>query len=544
MNSFTISKKRLAEIQARLGALRLDIVIVVVAALAALVSTVYSYIHGYIIVYGDAESHLNIAKRVIDSLTPGMAQLGGIWLPLPHLLLVPFVYSNKLWRTGLAGSIVSGIAFIVSALYVHKLTKFITKSSYAGLAAALVFIFNPNVLYLATTPMTELVLIVFFILSSYYFVKFLYNPEHTLSLIAAAFFGFCASLSRYDGWGLVLMEAFILFLFYLPPLTFSRVQKVAKEKLKVAYEKLEGRFILFSTLAFFGILLWLFWGFLILGDPLYFTHSQFSAKSQQQNWLAKGELPGYNNILVSIIYYFFTALGNAGILMFVTACIGLIFFLLTPKSKYRLYTLLLLGVPFIFNVVTLYLGQSVIFIPSLTPVSYEWRLFNVRYGVMMIPFIAVFVGYFFARLRTAGKSFIFILLALQLGLYGIGYSHVLSLQDGTIGLSSATAKMPDSQFWLAANYDGGLILADDFARTISIIRTPIPMEDVIYVGTKPYWEESLTEPEKYARWIVMQRHDAVWNSIWEKPEIQARLFKYFNKAYTSDEVLIFRRIDS
>jgi hypothetical protein len=148
-------------------------VIGAISALVALFSTFWSYSHNYIIAYGDAESHLNIAKRVIDSLTPGFAQLGGIWLPLPHLLLVPFVYFNFLWRSGLAGSIVSGVAFIISAVYIYKLAYLLTKNKGASFFAALVFILNPNILYLQSTPMTELSLIVFFILSSYQFIKFL-----------------------------------------------------------------------------------------------------------------------------------------------------------------------------------------------------------------------------------------------------------------------------------------------------------------------------------------------------------------------------------
>ncbi|MDA6399016.1 hypothetical protein OSK33_24620, partial [Escherichia coli] len=55
--------------------------VVILATLLAILASEYSFIHGYTISYGDAESHLNIAKRVVDSLTSGFAQLGGIWLP-------------------------------------------------------------------------------------------------------------------------------------------------------------------------------------------------------------------------------------------------------------------------------------------------------------------------------------------------------------------------------------------------------------------------------------------------------------------------------
>src|ERR1700745_405157 len=91
-------------------------VVGVLAAVAAIAATFYFYQHHMLVAYGDAESHLNIAKRVVDSLTPGFAQLGGIWLPLPHILMAPLVWFDPLWRTGLAGSIVSGTAFVISSV--------------------------------------------------------------------------------------------------------------------------------------------------------------------------------------------------------------------------------------------------------------------------------------------------------------------------------------------------------------------------------------------------------------------------------------------
>jgi hypothetical protein len=190
-------------------------------------------------------------------------------------------------------------------------------------------------------------------------------------------------------------------------------------------------------------------------------------------------------------------------------------------------------------VVTLFLGQSIIFIPHLTPVGFEWRLFNVRYGVMMIPVVAFFFAYAFGMSKKPVKLLLIFLFVAQFGLYLIGYSKVITYTDGVEGLSSG--KRPDAEAWLAHNYDGGRVLLDDYARTLSIIRSGILMQNVIYVGNKPYWEESLKTPEKYARWVIMQKDDAVWKEIYQNPEIQGRLYAYFQKVYTSPEILIFKR---
>ena len=131
------------------------------ALILAVSATAYFYFHDLIVSYGDAESHLNIAKRVVSSITPGFAQLGGIWLPIPHLMMVPFVTNDFLWRSGLAGSIVGGFSYIVASIYIYKTMFLLTKNRAASYVAYLVFALNPNILYLQATPMTELPLILF-----------------------------------------------------------------------------------------------------------------------------------------------------------------------------------------------------------------------------------------------------------------------------------------------------------------------------------------------------------------------------------------------
>lgn len=499
--------------------------VVAFAMFFSIITIIYCYNNDVIIAYGDAESHLNIAKRVITSLTPGFDQLGGIWLPLPHIMMVPFIWIDPLWRSGIAGSIVSGFAYVISCLFLYLTTYKLTKSKLSSFICFIIFALNPNILYLQTTAMTELVLIMFFILSTYWFINFLRNPDNIIALLATAFFGFCASLSRYDGWFLVLFQALAIILLYI----FR----------KGKWKEMEGKLVLFCTLAFFGIALWMLWDFLILHDPFYFTNSQFSAKTQQQNWLSKGELPGYHNIIVSSAYYFVTSMANTGILIFLTALGGFFLYMRNHRTLKDYLMALVLLVPFIFNVTTLFLGQSVIFIPHLTPVTFEWKLFNVRYGVMMMPVVALFFAYLFYKLPTPGRLILVGIFFAQIALYLVGYSAVISYDDGIVGLSHA--KRPDAERWLAKEYDGGLVLLDDYARTVSIIRSGLPMQNVIYVGNKPYWEESFYAPEKYAKWVVMQKDDAVWKGINNNTIIRGRLYKYFSKVYTSPETLIFKR---
>lgn len=493
----------------------------------SILSTITAYFYDIIVAYGDAESHLNIAKRVVSSITPGLAQLGGIWLPLPHALMLPFVWFDPLWQTGLAGSIVSGMAFIVSSIYLYKFTYLLTKHKLASFVAFLAFASNPNILYAQSTPMTEMLLIMFFVLSTYHFTKFVLDRDDYYSLLAAAFFGFCATLSRYDGWFLVLFEAAAIVGLYFP-------------WKKRTYKEMEGKVILFATLAFIGIGLWMLWDYLILGDPLYFTNSEFSAKSQQSEWLARGELPAHNNIWTAFIYYFVTAMTNAGILVYFAAIPGLYYYLKEKVELKRFLITAVLMVPFVFNVFTMYVGQSVVFIPSLTPTTFEWTLFNVRYGLMMVSVVSFFFAYAFYRSGYGARVLLISLLLFQFVLYSVGFSPIITLDDGVKGLSNQ--KVDYSELWMREHYDGGYVLLDDYARSISITRTKIPMQHIIYLGNKPYWDLALENPQNYVRWIIMQENDTVWKAIFDNEANQKDLYAHYEKAYTSPNVLIFKRM--
>src|SRR5262249_1440504 len=54
------------------------------ACLASISSLWYFFHQHMLLAYGDAYSHLLIARRLFDNPTPSLAQLGGVWLPLPH----------------------------------------------------------------------------------------------------------------------------------------------------------------------------------------------------------------------------------------------------------------------------------------------------------------------------------------------------------------------------------------------------------------------------------------------------------------------------
>ena len=75
----------------------------------------FYYVKQQLLLYGDAVAHLNIARRVVDNRHPieSYGQLGTVWLPLQHIAMLPFVWVNALWQSGIAGAIPGMLAFVL-----------------------------------------------------------------------------------------------------------------------------------------------------------------------------------------------------------------------------------------------------------------------------------------------------------------------------------------------------------------------------------------------------------------------------------------------
>src|SRR5881398_1171991 len=101
-----------------------DLFLVAQLAAAVSIAAFFYYLrHGDLLLYGDAVAHINIARRVFDSQTPGPLQLGTVWLPLPHTLMLPFIASRWMWQTGIGGAIPSMVAYLFSVMGIFQLVR-------------------------------------------------------------------------------------------------------------------------------------------------------------------------------------------------------------------------------------------------------------------------------------------------------------------------------------------------------------------------------------------------------------------------------------
>ena len=88
--------------------------VVILAAACGTIAAVLVARAGLTLSHYDARGHLVVARRIVDSLTPGWQQIGAVWLPLPHLLNAIPAQIDPLYQTG-APAVVSVASFALAA---------------------------------------------------------------------------------------------------------------------------------------------------------------------------------------------------------------------------------------------------------------------------------------------------------------------------------------------------------------------------------------------------------------------------------------------
>ncbi|MGI8419926.1 MAG: hypothetical protein ACR2LN_04765 [Candidatus Levyibacteriota bacterium] len=471
--------------------------ILFIATIVSLTSLYFSFNLHYILTYNDAASHLNIARRMVDSLTPGVAQIGTVWLPLPHLLMLPFAMNDFLWHTGLAGSIVSIIAFIAGVSFLYKLLYILTENIWGSVIGTLIFALNPNLLYMQTTPMTETLLITAIVISIYYLAKFSKTYDINDLILCSAFVS-AATLIRYDGWFLFACLSILL------PIWLSVVR---------GRRRAESSFILFVASGGFGIYLWFLWNYFIFGDALYFITGPYSAAAQQKVLQQVGQLPTQHNIYLAGLYYIWAVINNNGMLLTIAGFIGICIVPFILRKKSQLLVLFAIISPIIFNIIALFLGQSAMNVPQ-APTNPG--MFNIRYGMMALPAIAVVLG-IVASNKYARIIVLFLLIA-QSYLFVIQGVPV-TLADGLHGLQETYYTIEASK-WLAEHYKGGLILTSLASHDAFVARAGIPMKNYIHEGTRNHWTDALREPSKSVQYIAVLSYppDSVYRILYNNPD--------------------------
>jgi uncharacterized membrane protein (Fun14 family) len=508
-----------------------------VAVLVSLFWFLYYFQQGDLLLYGDAIAHINIARRVFDSQTPGLLQLGTVWLPLPHLLMIPFIWSNSMWQSGAGGSIPSMIAYVLGVMGTFRLVRGMlqaglctnpsTKSdtnpaaSVGAWAAAFAYGANPNLIYMQATAMTESIYLALFIWAVVYFAEFIRSlpikegdargrqtQGARSPLVRCVWCLAGAELTRYDAWFLagVMGTAVVA-------VTLRRWQN--RDLRRAAVKFLVG-------IAAVPVL-WLAYNGVVYGNALEFANGSYSAKAIEQRVGAPN--PALHSAAVAAIYFLKSAQlnmaeGNWGrfwlAAAFVAVAIG------AWKLRVQSASMLLLWIPLAFYALSIAYGSVPIHVHTWWP----FATFNQRYGLQLLPMFAVSAGLLTASVfllgagaRHAGKLVV-VLFALMLVSYtSLWKAGPQCLQEAQRNfriqspLNSAVQRVvatlpPNSRFLM------------DLGEHVGIMqRAGIPLRQVVNsenhrVWKRPsdpegLWERTLADPPRYVDFVIAFDGDAV-----------------------------------
>jgi hypothetical protein len=492
-------------------------------ALASLAAIAWSWQHHAMLNYGDAIAHLHIARRVIDSHRPGLKQLGSVWLPLPHLLMIPFVAVYSWWANGIAGLIPSALAYLAACVGIYRLARHWMQPVPAALALAF-FAANPNLLYLQTTALTEPLFLCELIWIVIWLVEWRglleTDPRHAtrrLWGIAAAMVA--AVFTRYDGWILTLMA-------------WSFIGLILLRRRQIR----STTFWLASILVVAAPLTWFIYNAAAFGDWLDFARGPYSAKAIELRTATLGgpPHPGWHDPWVSMVFYVKAAVMDAaaagrGRLLLVLSALGTAWGWLIGRRRGFDWAILL-WLPLPFYIYSVAYGSVPIFLPPWWP--HSW--YNTRYGMEMLPAFALGVGCFghmtFAAIgefkpRETNSTWMALAASILFAIIGLNAialvrEQPLTYEEGVKNLESRRQfelEIPPALRAVLATRPGGAVLMETSVYPQLVALSGIPLRQTINESDKQYYAAALADPAGHAAIVVAFDGDQIDQAVHAHP---------------------------
>lgn len=432
-----------------------------------LAAAIYYARLGLTLAHFDAKGHLVVARRIIDSITPGWLQIGALWLPLPHLINLVPVQFDFFYRTGAFAVAVSIASFGLAAWAIATMILRSTGSRTAAAVGTAVFAANPNVVYLQATPMTEPL---FWGLAccSVVLTRDALIAETPLGVRRAGLVTAAAVLTRYEAWpicGAMLGLGALALLWQGTPWR-SAVRQVAR----ISY------YPILAILAFLAL------SRATVGE--WFVRSGFFVPEpetlHQPIGAALAVWRGLNQLTTEPLAW----MGMAGM---ATA------FIVAIRNRRRALDLLPLSVA----------------AAGLLPwfAFYQGHVFRVRYMTALLPVVAIGAGLLLGRLRrgwlVAGAVFLIAAIALGPQPFDRVAAMPLEAQWDTslrVGRQQVTA-------YLSRSWNGEPIMASmgSLAHYMhELSGTGFRLRDFLHEGNGDIWLAALVYPDPIAEWILIE----------------------------------------
>jgi hypothetical protein len=535
-----------------------QILVVAAALVASALAVWWSWSHAAFLLYGDAEAHIHIARRLFDSHRPGITQLGSVWLPLPHLLLVPFLAVDSWWRSGFAAVFPSAACYLLACLGLYRLLRKWISPAAAAVALAF-FASNPNLLYLQTTAMNEplflceLVWTVLLLVEWYGRVVSDDGREGRL-LWAAIIVLVAAVYTRYDGW--------ILAFFAWVAMAVCQARRG---------RLLRTSFILASVVLLLAPVGWMVYNAVVFGDWLDFMRGPYSARAIElrTSSSASNPHPGWHNPWVSLIYFTKTAKMDAaalgwGGLLFLVALFGtLLAWLrrtkiprqLTPSADRREITTLsiawtfLLWMPLPFYVYSVSYGSVPIFIPVWPPFSW----YNTRYGMELLPAFAFFAGFAVEGLlklfRLLAPKYIWAVVAILFAALAANVAAMLHQSPLTYAEAKKNAEsrsyfnsvLTEALKRLHTVDPDGVVLMNTSTFPSVVPHAGLTYRQTINESDKEFYWAALGAPATHADIVLAVAGDDIDKAVYAHPEhlLKYQTFRSPNKGWDQADATLY-----
>ena len=524
------------------------------ATCVSVFSFLFYYREGETMLYGDAVAHMNIARRVFDSKTPGLLQLGTVWLPLPHLVMIPFLLSKEMWQRGVGGSMPSLIAYVLGVAGIFRLlrgalSRGVEADVSAFLAACVgtaIFAANPNLIYMQTTAMGEALYLAFFIWAVVFFSEAIRGKDNSLTKCGACLAAAC--LIRYDGWFLAAAMTMVI--------TYRAIRKresgqststqpaavqpaSTQRTAKLPSVRAAAGFVVIAAIA---PILWLAYNGIVYRNPLEFANGPYSAKAIEARSQSGGNPghPGSGNLVLAGMY--FVKSGEAtvaqnqwlqrGWILLGLAGLALLALQFTHRSEAgpsRLHSwpLLFLAIPIPFYALSVAYSGVPIFIPAWWPFTH----YNVRYGLQLLPaFAAALAIITYTTIRTDGWKPRLRLIAVLSLLAFVAASYVtvwradpVCLQEAEINMRTRNQLEAQVAGWIKTLPPGCTLLVYLGDHVGALQQAGIPLKQTINEGNhrvwklpvdpEGLWERTLADPTRYADYILAFDGDPVWQAV-------------------------------
>jgi hypothetical protein len=471
--------------------------------------------HQLLLLYGDAVAHLHIARRIFDARTPGFRQLGSVWLPLPHLLLIPFVLKMSWWQSGVPGAIPSMACYVASCVGLYRLALCFVRNAIAWLAVVF-FALNPGLLYFSTTSMTEPLFLAEMIWAALLIALLARDLEAGNSeglgrlLLGASTVLVCAVFTRYDGWIYAAAAWCLASWIVLRRRNFR--------------ERLTGIWLLATVLVVMAPLVWIAYNAKQFHDPFDFLRGPYSARAIEARTSPSGagHYMEYHRPVVATLYFLKAAELGAVVpyatqLIFLLSLTGTAFLWVRRRSA-ALAAATLLWLPLPFYAYAVAYGSVPIFIPVWFP--HSW--YNTRYGMEMLPAFALFAAATLEGLAMWRPRWLGWMVPAAAALIVI--NSILLLRAGPLVFREAVvnsrSRIPFESAlanWLRILPPGKTLLMYTSEHIGAVQQAGIPLHDIINEGDYYEWNAALNDPAAKADYVVALDGDAVAKAVAAHP---------------------------